>query len=189
MISPKYGNDYRLDVETLPDGKKKDVKVYIGPYFESDESEAVHKKNRLFLLFSEIIFAVLLILNMTFYTELGKVWYVIVPFAVNVLAAYVFFESVAYFWPVRDKLTREQKERGQDRLKQMSAVQAVLCMISEVAGIITTGFLLASVSINDIVFCTLACVMLLITVSQTLYLRKIDAKEIENPLAKKWEKL
>ncbi len=187
MVSLKYGKEYRMDEELLPNGKYSKKMIYIGPVFTYAETEAEHKVSRIKLLILGIVSAVLFVFGLLFYSNLSRVWFVSVPYACNAMVLYLFFESLVFFWPYRASLEREQKEKGAERFKSLG-IFSLLFHFSGLTG--STVALLTYVKGTvafDYVFLGIVVVQVMLWFLIFREANRIHLWEHENPTKKEWE--
>ena len=177
MISMKYSKEYRTDVEFDSNGRAHDKVTYVGPEFELSETEEKHKKNRVMMLAGAILAAVLFVVSVLLYGEITKKYYVIIPYAINILLIYLDIESIIIYWPVRERLERMQKERGIDRAKGMSLMVAIVSFYSFVAGVVTIVCNHTTMLSGD--WCFLVCTLVISTIMTLSFLYTISTKPSE----------
>ncbi len=188
MITLRYGKEYRMDLETFPDGKKKQKMVYVGPLYDYVDTINEHKRQRSLLLVLVSLSAILFIFGFSFYSNLSRVWFTSTPYAVNALVIYLLFESIGYFWKYRSNLNREAKQRGGDRLKALSLIAASLYCISFAGsmGAIVSSYI-SEVTVFDYLYIMVILLSILLMLAAFFSARDIAYIEKENPTAKEWE--
>ncbi len=184
MISTKYSKDYRQEVEKGPDGKMKDVFVYTGAYYKTDETEESHKRTRLILVAEGLLAVAAFIVGIYFNSSISHTFYAVVPYALNALNIYLLIESTIYYFPVREIYKKEEKEKGIDRIKTVGLLGSILFLIS-LAGALTKLFVFTvKASVGDHVFIVCNIVLLAVFISVFIAFKKINTKEFENPIEK-----
>jgi len=187
MITLRFGKEYRMDTETLPNGKSRQKMIYTGPLFDFCDSETEHKEKRILHLCVGIVTFLLLIIGYSFYSNLSRVWFVSIPYACNLLVGYLYLESVGFFWKYTDSLNREHKEKGGDRLKSLSMIYAGFDLFSLVASFVAMFTYLDEISVRDYVFLALTLIQLMLMIFSFTKARKIEYLERKNPVADEWK--
>lgn len=189
MVSTKYNKYYRLDVQINSDGSKSDKWDYVGPYYEIEETREEHNKRlTVYIVFALILLAGIFT-NLWIYSLFSKTIYVILPFFINVVPVYLFIEALYNYRKFGKRLKINEKEKCVDRFKQASLF-GVLFSGGAVIGIIV-GLLVGDkyLCTNDYIFILFAVIMLIIFIVNAVISRGLTTKEIENSVAKKYEKL
>ena len=188
MITLRYGKEYRMDLETLPDGKKKQKMVYVGPLYDYVDTLGEHKRQRRLLLMIAILSAILFISGFSFYSNLSRVWFSAIPYASNALVIYLLLESIGYFWKYGENLNRESKQRGGDRLKSLAIISAALYCLSLTGSFAATiSSYIEEVTKFDYIYIIITVFNLAVMLVLFLIARPIRYIEKENPAAKEWE--
>lgn len=191
MIFTKYSNEYKPDVETLPDGSKKEIYVYAGPIYEYVRDNKLHKKKkrshkaeRLWFALWGIVFTALFFAGLIFDSIPTRTLYAILPYAIGALAIYSYIAAVFVFWPERETLKRRDKEKGIDRFKQSSLAGGILYFLSTIGTVIAITNNRQSVSYKDCLFLGCSTFMSIFFILVFVHTRRIVTKEIENPIEK-----
>ncbi|MGN1148276.1 MAG: hypothetical protein ACI4TB_07625 [Lachnospiraceae bacterium] len=127
MLSSKYVKDYRMDTEMTKSGKVKRKMIYTGPLYRWELSEEVLKKLRLRYLLLCVAGWIIFIGSMLFYSNLSRIWYVILPYACLLLVFSFFSAAVYNLFTAKQPMSREVKDKTFDRLKGSSLVGMVFC--------------------------------------------------------------
>lgn len=186
MVNLRFGKDYRMDLVETPGGKKERKMIYVGPLYAYVDTEEAHSKQRIFFTVSGALAMVLFLAGFSFYSNISRVWFASIPYACNLLVLYLYIEGAFYFWKYRDRLNREQKEKGGDRFKSTSLVASVLCFVSMVSGFVSVFFYLDAVVINDYLFLGIDLLLLMLTFFVHVKAKEITYREEPNPVAKEW---
>jgi len=187
MVTLRFGKDYRMDLVEGANGKKERKMIYVGPLYDYEACEDVHGKQRRFFLVLGIIAIILFILGFSFYSNISRVWFASIPYVCNLLVLYWFSESIIYFWKFRDSLTREQKEKGGDRIKSMSLIASALCLMCLVGGIVSMFSYLTAVETTDYVFLGIDIALLMIMFISFTRAKEIKYTEKINPATEEWK--
>lgn len=186
MVTLRYGKEYRLDLETLPDGKQKRKLCYIGPLYDYEAAEDVHGKQRVILLILSILSVIVFISGLSFYSNLSRIWYISIPYAVNALLCFFLLESLFFFWKYRTDLEREKKQRGGDRFKGVYLISGITYLISCIGIIAVLIGKVISPECADYIFFFIAIQGVVLSVVGFTYAGKIKYVEKHNPEADKW---
>lgn len=189
MISTKYNKYYRMDVQINSDGSKTDKWEYIGPYYEFEESAEEHKKRAFIYKLFLVGLILSMFINLWIYSNLSKVIYIILPFCLNLFAVYLFITAVTFYKKPGKLLKINEKEKSADKFKQSSLFGILFTFLSLLGVIIYLLRISTYLFINDYIFILFQVIMLTIFIANALFTRSLTTKEVENFLAKKYEKL
>ena len=186
MINSKYVRYYRLDTETDSKGKVRTRMVYTGPLYKWDMTDAEFKKLKVSLSVSAFISCLIFVASLSFYSELSRTWYVILPYAINFLLICTQWGVVGNLFFAKQPMSMDVKDKTLDREKTVSVMSLVLNVITVLCAVVTMiirGYTKAGE------FAFVGMVTLFVVLS--LYRIKVDkclrVTECENPLTKEWE--
>ena len=186
MLSSKYVKDYRMDTETTPSGKVKRKMVYVGPFFEWDLEKRYFEKLRIRYMFALFASWGCFLGSLLFYSDLSRLWYVILPYAFEALV--LIFASCAlwnlYF--AAQPMVREVKDKTLDRIRFTSIVGMICCIITVVgivAGILLNGY----TQPGNILFAIADPLIFLLLLYGFKVSKCLKIREKDNPLADMWK--
>ena len=189
MVTLRYGREYRMDLESLPNGRTKRKMVYIGPLFNYVDSMERHGKQRIILLVLSLLTAFQYIFGFSFYSNLSRVWYSSIPYAFNGIFLIFEFESILYFWGNHVDFNRERKQRGGERIKGLSIAISVFAFISLIGSVSASLAGSVSVQSSDYLYIAVTLILVVTQIAMFLYSRGIRYTEKENPLTNEWENI
>lgn len=187
MVSLKYVKDYRLDTKTDASGKVKDHMVYIGPYYEWAASEEEFKSIRIKILYSVLIGFLLYISSMLKYSDITRIWFVILPFVCTIFSLFMLGLVSFNLYTIKGKMTREQKCKTLDRAKEFTALGAFLCAISGIASLVCVTGKFINVTFTDAYFVIAQIFLFVIFLYCFKVTKGLSIKEIANPEAEEWK--
>lgn len=126
MADRKYVSDYRLEDYVAPDGHRRQRRVYEGTYFRF---ALAPEKIRSFglALFGQVVLAILLLLPLLFNnTQIGRTAYVILPMGFSLVPVYQLGAVSFRLRKLPERLTRQQRDLTDTRLKHASLGLLVL---------------------------------------------------------------
>lgn len=186
MINSKYVRYYRLDTETDSKGKVRTKMVYTGPLYKWDMPEAELKRVKVSLIVLALISCILFVGSLSFYSELSRTWYVILPYAINFLLICMQWGVVWNLFFAKQPMSMETKDKTLDRDKVVSVISLVINIITVSCAVVTMiikGYMKAGE------FAFVGMVIFFVTLA--LYRIKVDkcmrVAECGNPLTEEWE--
>lgn len=186
MINSKYVRYYRLDTETDNKGKVKTKMVYTGPLYKWDMAESELKRLKISLSVSALISCILFVVSLSFYSELSRTWYVILPYAINFLLICMQWGVVWNMFFAKQPMSMEIRDKTLDREKTASVISLVMNIITLLCAVVTI-IVKGHTKAGEFVFVG----MVTLFVAFTLYRIKVDkcmrVAETYNPLTKEWE--
>lgn len=187
MLSSKYVKDYRMDVETTKTGKVKRKMVYTGPLYDWNLSEdELRRIRRLYLILCVSICAIYLG-SLLFYSNLSRLWYVILPYSCLILVLFFFIAAVYNIVHASQPMNRETKEKTQDRIKGSSLIGIVFTLgtfLGETYGLFK---LQQDISYTDLLFIVASVFIFTILLYGFKASKRLQLKEKINPLAEEWK--
>lgn len=161
--------------------------VYTGPLYVYEETKEEHCKRRVIFLVFALITCVLLLLCLTFKSFLSKNFYVILPFCLNLVVAYLFIEGTATYWKYKETLTINEKEKGIDRFKQVALFGILFSLCSLIGCVFAAVKSFSYLLPFDFIFILSDALLLVIFCLTAVKSRAVSVKEMENPVASKWK--
>lgn len=136
MADRKYVSDYRLEEYVTPDGRRRERRVYEGAYFRFALEQPKIRKFSLALLV-QVFLEVLLFMPLLFNnTKIGRTVYVVLPMGFMLIPLYQ-LGAVSYrLRKLAGKLTRQQRDLTDTRLRHSSAGLLVLTTIAVIGTIV-----------------------------------------------------
>lgn len=116
-----------MDTETTKTGKVKRKMIYTGPLYRWELPKEALKKLRVRFLLLCVAGWMIFIGSMLFYSNLSRIWYVILPYACLLLVFSFFSAAVYNLFTAKQPMSREVKDKTCDRLKGSSMVGMVFC--------------------------------------------------------------
>lgn len=185
MLSSKYVKDYRMDTETTSSGKVKRKMVYVGPIYEWDLEKRDLVKLRIRYMLAIFASWGCFLGSLLFYSDLSRLWYVILPYAFEVLV--LIFASCAlwnlYF--AAQPMVREVKDKTLERIRFTAIAGMICCGIAEVgivAGILLNGY----TQPRNILFAVVDPLIFLLSLYGFKVGKCLKIREKDNPLANQW---
>ncbi len=186
MINSKYVRYYRLDTETDSKGKVRTKMVYTGPLYKWDMSETELKRVKVSLLVLTLISCILFVGSLSFYSELSRTWYVILPYAINFLLICMQWGGVWNLFFAEQPMSMELKNKTLEREKTVSVMSMVINIITVLCAVVTM-IVKGYTKMGEFTFAG----MITLFIALSLYRIKVDkcmrVAETLNPLTKEWE--
>ncbi len=187
MVSLKYAKEYRLDTFTDERGKVKDCTVYIGPLYEWTGSEKQRRSTAVKLLVMTLIQSVLFVFSLWNYSDLTKLWWVILPYAC-LLFVYLFLATVCRnLFVVTGQFHREKKEKTVDRLKACSVMGLIFAGSTVISAFVSLFLDFIKIGLWDICFVIADMIMIVLFICELRIAGGMEVKELPNPDAEKWK--
>lgn len=184
VLSFKYLKDYRWDTITDEKGKVKNHTVYIGPLYRWNPQESAPNKWESIIL--TVLAAVLFVGSLWGYSQLSRIWYVVVPFSCTLFVLLAWARACMLLLKCPEIFPREHKEHMLDHRKGGGAAGMLLAAFTLTAAVVTA--LSSKLRLSEWDICFLAAV----TLSFVIYLYdfrktvKVKVIELPNPEAEKW---
>ena len=186
VINSKYVRYYRLDTETDSKGKVRTKMVYTGPLYKWDMVEAELKSLKTALTVLSLISCIFFVGSLSFYSELSRTWYIILPYAINFLLICMQWGVVWNLFFSKQPMSMEIKDKTLDREKTVSVICLIINIITLLCAVVTI-IVKGHTKAGEFVFVG----MVTLLVAFTLYRIKVDkcmrVAECENSLTKEWE--
>lgn len=186
MISSKYAGYYRMDTEKAPDGKVKTKMVYTGPLFRWKLTGEALKRQRLLCLVPAVAGWLILLGSMLFYSDLSRLFYIILPHACQILVLCFYTAAVYNFFTAAQPMRLEKKDKTYDRMRGSAMVGMVLgagTFAGEVSAVIFLGFTKPA----DILFMAAAVFLFLLFLYGFKMSGGLTVVEEENPAKEEWK--
>ncbi len=186
MLSSKYVKDYRMDTETAPSGKVKRKIVYVGPFYEWDMDEKALIKLRTRYTIAVLISWLCFAGSILFYSDLSRLWYVILPYAFLALVLVFATCAVWNLYFAEQPMVREVRDKTLDRIRFTSIAGMLCCMITAVGlvvGIFRNGYMQA----GNLLFALADPVIFFLLLYGFKVSKCLKVREKENPLADQWK--
>lgn len=170
MISHKYTKDYKLD-------ESGNGTVYVGKFYEVEETEEERKKRITVFLVCAFIAWVVFIGSMCFYSDLSKTIIVAVPYAINAILFVYMTEGISRYVFSKGPLKRQEKERMVDRIKAHSIVGILVTTISFASCIVSFAVKLVKPEPKNFIF--FGCEMVVIILDWIIHITAQKIKVVE----------
>lgn len=181
LISLKYAKEYRTDVVTDASGRKKEKYTYVGPLYDYSVEKPVHTRQKMILAVVGIISTVLYVLGLYFPSNLSRILYVSLPFAANAIVIFLFFGSLLKFFPYKESLTREEKEKGGERIRSLEVISTGLFFLSDIGAVVALFSSVETVNSYDYVMLICGVGLFVMSLTGLLTIKNITYKEKPNP--------
>ena len=187
MVSLKYAKEYRLDTITDERGKMKDCTVYIGPLYEWTSTEKQLKKTAMLLTLMTAVQSFLLVFSLWNYSDLTKLWWVILPFAC-ILFVCLYLGTVCYnLFTVKGQFHREQKEKTIDRLKASSTMGMIFAASTATTAFTSLFLDFIRLGFWDIFFVVADMTMIVLFIFEFRLAKTLEIREVPNPQTEIWK--
>ncbi|MCR4896268.1 MAG: hypothetical protein K5891_05780 [Lachnospiraceae bacterium] len=130
MILNGFSKDYKLEWQDGPNGKPREIAVYVGPRYAVHETREEHRKRSILLIAGCALCMLFFVLGLYFDCAQAHAWFAVLPYACNFLTYMFFIGSIAAYLPVKESLTRREKTVGYDRFRPIGAIGAGLDLLS-----------------------------------------------------------
>lgn len=126
MIEKRYASDYRLEPYVTPDGKYKQRPVYQGAYYTfCQPAEQIRRLQHTVLFCTAAVVLGILPLLLSA-TQISHTFYVLLPMALSLIPLYYVAGVGIRLGQKQEKLTRQQRDQTDRRLRRSSLWLAAL---------------------------------------------------------------
>jgi hypothetical protein len=136
MILNGFSKDYKIEWQDGPNGKPREIAVYVGPRYTISETGEEHRKRSICFIAGCVLCVLFFILGLYFDCAQAHAWYAVLPYACNFLTYAFLIGSIASYLPVKESFIRRERTVGYDRFRPIGAIGALLDLLSLIGSIV-----------------------------------------------------
>ncbi|MDL2301721.1 hypothetical protein LJC58_05120 [Lachnospiraceae bacterium OttesenSCG-928-D06] len=176
-----------MDVVKTDNGKVKEVAIYTGTLYQINVSDKEFRNMKIQYLVSSILSTLLFIGSLWQYTEIAKVWYVMLLYIAYLIPLFLMIGATFHLFTISGSFQRERKDKSVDQMKYATLIGCILMVAALIFAIQVLLFRDIVITIYDILVVVSIILNFIIMFLGFFTSRKLTVSEVFNPKTEEWK--